>query len=264
MKESGESNAAADWVRVTFARHGAWHWRSPQGFAFAHAYRQVPVTLDELHACAANMPLAFGGDGMPVAVLRLSPNGLSAFVAPDGGWRGSYVPQMLRLYPFALGAPVHDGAAAALLVDEASGLVGPRGAAGQGVPVFDANGTLSAPVANLRRVLDDRMTAETRTGHAARDLKDAGLLRAFAPDTPLAGGWGIDQGALARLGRTQLARLHRSGALDLAYAHRMSLHHIDVLGRAEAVSAAPPPDRNAPLHAFMAAVSQDMARPDWG
>lgn len=266
MRISGHNSMTGDWVRVTHARHGAWHWRNPQGFAFAHAFRQVPVTLDEIHPCAANMPLIFGEDGMPVAVLRLSANAMSAFVAPNGAWRGSYVPELLRVYPFALGGPVQDGETAPLLVDEGSGFLAPH-AAGQGGPVFASDGTPSAAVARLRGVLDARVTAEARTRRAACDLQDAGVLHAFAAGTPLAGGWGVDQGALARLGRTQLARMHRSGALDLAYAHRISLHHTGVLMRAEAAGMHAPtvPDCGGTgVQAFMAAVSQDMARRDRG
>ena len=249
--------AAGTWVPLSHSRHGTWRWCRAESFAFAQAYRYVPVTLDESEGVAANMPVVFMADGMPVAVLRLARKGKSAFVASGGVWRGSYVPDLLRAYPFAPNGQGVDGDAP-MLVDEASDLVA-RDGLSHGLRIFDDSGALVRPLGQLREVLRAYAQAEHRTRAAARDLVQAGVLVPFAQGTPLAGFYGIDRDTLAGLGRMAVGRLHRSGALFVAQAHFVSLCHVPVLLQAEAAFIARPCDNS--LHGFMAALSDDLARP---
>ncbi|WFE73682.1 SapC family protein [Roseinatronobacter sp. S2] len=260
MNMSCPQIAAGTWVPLSHTRHGTWRWCRAESFGFAQAYRHVPVTLDEGEGAAANMPVVFMPDGMPVAVLRLARRGKSAFVASRGVWRGSYVPDLLRAYPFAPNGWGGDGDAP-MLVDEASDLVARDGLA-HGLRIFDDNGALVPPLGRLRDMLRAHAQAEHRTRGAAQDLVQAGVLVPFAQGTPLAGFHGIDRAALAGLGRVTVAQLHRSGALFLAQAHFVSLCHVPVLQQAEAAFTAPPSNRS--LHGFMAALSDDLARPNSG
>lgn len=148
-----------------------------------------------------------------------------------------------------------------MLVDEASDLVARDGLA-HGLRIFDDNGALVPPLGRLRDMLRAHAQAEHRTRGAAQDLVQAGVLVPFAQGTPLAGFHGIDRAALAGLGRVTVAQLHRSGALFLAQAHFVSLCHVPVLQQAEAAFTAPPSNRS--LHGFMAALSDDLARPNSG
>lgn len=249
--------AAGTWVPLSHTRHGTWRWRRVESYDFAQAYRHVPVTLAEGEGAAANMPVVFMPDGMPVAVLRLTRKGKSAFVASGGVWRGSYVPELLRAYPFAPCGRGEDDRVT-MLVDESSDLVA-RADLSVGQRIFDESGALVPPLARLHDRLRAHEQAEHRTRGAALDLVHSAVLVPFAQGTPLAGFHGIDRARLAGLGRMQVARLHRSGALFLAQAHLVSLCHVPVLQRAEAALAAPAYDST--LHEFMAALSHDLARP---
>jgi hypothetical protein len=188
------------------------------------------VVLAELDPAAASFPVVFAEDAqgmMPVALLHLRRGAASPFVAEDGSWRGTYVPSALRAHPFSASA-TGAGDEMALLVDEGSGLVtdDPRDEA-----FFAADGTPSEPLGQVIAFFRTRALSERDTRAACAALDEAGLL-AIPPDRPDA------------LPDSALPGLWRSGALRLAQAHRLSLHHASWMARA--LSAAPGASTPAP------------------
>jgi hypothetical protein len=109
-----------------------------------------------------------------------------------------------------------------LLVDEGSGLIAPRDPAAPpegGEAFFTEDGQLSPTLAQIVSFFQTRVTAEAQTRAAMAALAAAGLLTPTppVPDLPLPNGvlW-VDSAALTGLGRSELAKLHRLGALGLA------------------------------------------------
>ncbi|MCC5985225.1 MAG: SapC family protein [Rhodobacteraceae bacterium] len=226
-------------VPVSAGRHGPRRWRRFASYAFAKPLRTVPVVLGEHEQIAANLPILFAGHGAglaPVALLRVAATGDTALVAPNGVWRGSYVPSLLRVHPFSA-RPAGD--AFELLVNESSGLITDDPADER---FFDDDGTLAAPLAAVVDFFRQRAEAAQRTAAACRELEQAGLLTDPPEGSPLAGFRVIARDPLADLPRTRIATLHRSGALALAQAHLVARHHIGLLAHAEARLSEPAPE----------------------
>ena len=231
-----------------------WCW--PGDFSYAQRFRLLPVFAGEHEAIAANLPIVFDAHALPWAVLRLAQGGASAMVAANGVWRGSHVPEALCSYPFAQGGQGDD---AGLWVDLDSGLVNPLP---QGQPFLGPDGRLTPALAQLQVRLAARARALPRLQAAADAILQSGLLQPFAQSDALDGHFTLSRARLDGLGRAELARLHRSGALALAQAHFVSLAHIALMARAEQELAAPPAKGQSRLSAFLTALQSDRNAPD--
>ncbi|MBK1634142.1 SapC family protein [Rhodovulum adriaticum] len=234
---AGTASRADAPVPISPERHGARFWRRFTSFDFARAWRMVPVVLGEHEQVAASLPFFFvrTHDGLwPVALLRLSAAGPCALVAPNGTWRGAYVPSILRVHPFT--ARRRGDGQMVLLVDEASGLVTDDPA---DEAFFTPQGD-PAPV--LEKVIDffrTRAGAETDTRAAMAEIAARKLLMPFVPpqglgDLDATGLLVPDRTRLAALARADIAALYRCGALGLMQAQAVSVHHLAFLASAEA------------------------------
>jgi hypothetical protein len=169
-----------------------------------------------------------------VALTRLTEAGTCALVSPGGQWRGSYVPSVLRVHPFA--AQRAETGDAELLVDEASGLVTDDPGDER---FFDAGGDPAPAVREVIAFFQTRASAEQRTRMA---MSEVAARAPLVPLTAPGGGAQMDVKGLfvpdpARidgLGRADLGALHRCGALALLQAQAVSLHHLPFLAVAEA------------------------------
>ncbi len=228
-----------DLVPVSQERHSGMVWRRFQSYDFVQDQPLVPVVLGEHEQVASALPmiLAQTERGLwPVAVTRLGPR--TALVAPNGVWRGSYVPSILRVHPFAMRATAGQ---AALLINEASGLLAQAPQPGIGwEPFFDPDGGLSPVLRTVVAYFSDRIQAETRTGAAVEALAQMGVLTAQSPFRQAEAAAllpetarHIDPAALAGLSRTDLAHLHRTEALSLAHAMLVARHHFSFLDQVE-------------------------------
>lgn len=242
----------SDLVPVSLERHGAQVWLRFQSYGFVQDHPLVPIVLGEQEQVAATLPIVaqrHAGALWPMAVTRLGPR--SAMVAANGVWRGSYVPSILRVHPFAARPSPDNPAQSVLLVNEGSGLVQPRPALGPAEgqePFFTEDGQLVPVLAQIVAFFQARIPAEAQTRTAMAALDGAKLLTPTPPldgiSVPEGALW-IDAGALAALGRSELAHLHRLGALALAHAMLVARHHLGFLAQVEAqldqIAAAPQP-----------------------
>jgi len=224
-------------VAISQERHGGRFWRRFTSYAFARDTYSVPVVLAELEPAASAFPLVFrptASSGIEVhALLHLTADAPSPFVARDGGWRGTYVPSALRAHPFTAIPAGADGEMA-LLVDEASGLVtdDPRDE-----PFFDERGVPSAALDQVIAFFRTRAQSGRATRIACAALQAAGLLSPLAPlpgmkASDADGLFGIDTAALESLNHAALPELWTSGALRIAHAQRVSLCHAGWMARA--------------------------------
>ncbi|MBW7850434.1 MAG: SapC family protein [Rhodospirillales bacterium] len=225
-------------VPLSFSRHGGMRLKPARAYAHARAMTMVPVMAAELARVAQEMPVGFVRDGEGyalVALLGLEP-GRNLFVGPDGRWLAGYVPARIRQYPFVLG-----GSAAGptvVCVDESSGQLSKS----EGRPLFEGDGSPSALVREVSRVLQEMERDRAATSRAAGAL--AGLMVPWEmalesrDDARRAGGlFRVDETALNALSDEGFLALRHAGALGMAYAHLLSLGRAAVLHRLAAAQA---------------------------
>ena len=217
---------------VSPERHGTKRWRRFTSYAFVQAHPLVPIVLGEELQVAASLPILFAplkDQITPVAVTRLGAT--TALVAPNGSWRGSYVPSILRVHPFAA-RQTEDGRFA-LLVDEESGLLSNDAA---DPAFFGVDGEISPELAQVVTFFRSRAQAEIDTRAAMAVLvKTRLLVPARLPESNVLqeGLQEIDPILLNSLGRIDLTELHRTGVLGLVYATLVARQHLGFLTAAE-------------------------------
>jgi hypothetical protein len=220
----------ANMVPVTPARLGGKGWRRPTGYDFIAKAALVPLGGSEFPQAVPAMPIGFiehpPGAYVLVAIMALS-NDSNAFVGPGGQWLGSYVPAVLRSYPFSLIGS--DGSEQKMLaINEDSGLL-VDDPAGEGVEKFFEPDGSEAPatqsVTELLRFME-------------RDLAEAGLVKPW-PLTVQVGNQQltvnglhcIDERALNALADASFLQLRRASSLIIAYGHLLSVTQVGLLTR---------------------------------
>lgn len=225
--------------RLSAERHKGLRWRPAPDFEFAAHWFAVPLAFGEVLRAAAYFPVVFRAETRgigPVALLSSREGNRTPFLNPDGRLRSGYVPELLRLYPFC----VHiDGAGEAALAFDPS----PRcvGTDPEWRAVFEPSGTLSSEVARITGLLKGWTADHQRALLVTQALKGAGVLRPVSSQAQqVAACFQVDAHVLEAKDNPEQFQLLRSGALQLAYAHAVSLAHlvklnapVDDLARAE-------------------------------
>jgi SapC len=227
-------------VPVTPARLGGRGWRRPTGYDFIAKHAVVPLGGSELSQAVPAMPIGFiehsPGAYVLVAMMALS-KGSNVFVGPGGQWLGSYVPAVLRSYPFSLIGS--DGSEQKMLaIDEDSGLL-VDDPAGEGVEKFFEPDGSEAPatksVTELLRFMERDLAV---TNRAVAALAEAGLVKPW-PLTVQVGNQQltvnglhcIDERALNALADASFLQLRRTSSLIIAYGHLLSMTQVGLLTR---------------------------------
>jgi hypothetical protein len=239
---------------VSRERHGLKKWQRFNGYAFAAADALVPVVGAELARAAVSMPLAFSeqsGRATLVALLSLVP-GHNMFVDPRGRWLGGpYVPAWLRLYPFRM-LPQQDTGELVLCVDEESGLVVERNAAGE--EFFDREGNLSPALKPVSDALTVAERSRSVIDSAVTALAQAGVIRPWQinvktdqGEKAISGLQHIDDAALRALPDDVFLKLRTTPALPIAYAQMLSAVHLGRFEHLAKLHNQPPPSPLAAL-----------------
>ena len=139
-------------VPVNKERHASKKIKEVSGFAFASSFHIAYVTMQEFARAASIFPIVFLEDKdkdefRPVVLLGLNA-GENLFVGKDGKWQASYVPAIIRRYPFALTPAGNDGQYV-VCIDEESPLVSDT----EGAPLFDEKGEPTQVIDNVKRYL---------------------------------------------------------------------------------------------------------------
>lgn len=229
-------------------RHGAWGWRTDDLAAAAAAAGALPLGLAEAPLLAATLPLLFrrvGGRALPFVLVKAAGAPASPLVTPQGRFRGAC--------PVALStAPFLPGPAGLLWLDESSPLL-TRGSGG--VPFFGPEG-LTAPARAAEAALRLWARDRRRAAKAAAALEREGLLCRLQHAAAGSGSLMVDAARLALLDGAAVERLQAQGALGLAWAHRVSLAHLNTLAHHARPVAGPAPHG---LLAMMAAEAAELA-----
>lgn len=200
------------------------------GYRHAQSDPVVSVLLAELLKLLPHYTLGFVARGkgyMPVALLSLDGES-NLYVAANGKWVGSYVPAMMRGYPFALA----DGSNNQKVVVVDTERLSDEG----GEPLFEGD----EPSTTVQQTLDFLNQCEKdrqQTAKAAGALQQAGVIVPWALSIPRSEGaepqridglYRVDEKALNNLDAETYATL-RGAPMALAHAHLFSVEQTDQL-----------------------------------
>lgn len=222
------------------AAHRLLRYAPSQPYHFAAQQLFAPIVSGEADMVAREYAIVFSDQSgsLPLALLGRA-RGSNAYVRDSGHWMARYVPAHFRRYPFVMaeatapGAAEGEGASAIehiVVIDADAPHLGPD----QGERLFTDEGQPTQVLQNVQRVL---LIMEHDSQHtlglvaqleAAQLLVERQVVVASKHGQPvgLTGLRVVDFERLDALDDATLAALQRSGALDLIYAHRVSLANL--------------------------------------
>lgn len=144
-------------------------------FAFADGFHIASLMVHEFARASSIYPIVFledkEQDEFHSVVLLGLEAGENLFLADDGSWKASYVPAIIRRYPFALARLGDQEDQFTVCLDEESAFVDTK----HGEALFDKDGEPTQVVENVRRYLSEMQQMDVFTREFARFLAEHNL-----------------------------------------------------------------------------------------
>ena len=222
-------------VPVTKARHAGKKIKQVEGLGFASQFHIASVMVHEFARASAIYPVVFLEDKAkdefrPVVLMGLEA-GENLFVGEDGKWAASYVPAIIRRYPFALASTGEEGRFT-VCIDEGSDLVNDD----EGVALFDENGEPAESLENVKRYLGelqqmDMFTREFCKYFAEHNLFTPLNMRVRQADQikNINGCYVVNEERLNNLSNERFIEMREKRYLPAVYSHLVSLAQIERL-----------------------------------
>lgn len=222
-------------VPVNKNQHAATKVKAIDSFAFANNFHIASIMVHEFVRAASVYPVVFLEDKekdefRPVVLMGLDA-GENLFVGQDGKWQASYVPAIIRRYPFAL-AKGADQDQYTVCIDEDSQYV----SATEGQPLFNENGEPTQVIENVKRYLGELQQMEAFTREfcqylAAHNLFTPLNMRVRAADQikNITGCYVVNEERLNNLSDAGFLEVKSRRYLAPVYAHLTSLAQIERL-----------------------------------
>lgn len=145
-----------------------------EGFGFASDFHIASLMVHEFARAASVYPIVFVEDQTldefrPIVLLGLE-QGENLFVGTDGKWQASYVPAIIRRYPFALARTSEEGQFT-VCIDQQSDIVNEL----EGAALFDDQGEPTEVIENVKRYLGELQQMEVFTQEFCRKMSQANL-----------------------------------------------------------------------------------------
>ncbi|MEA1053009.1 SapC family protein [Lamprobacter modestohalophilus] len=229
-------------VVLNAEHHRQQRFTPPRDLSHARGLMSAEIVAAEVAQVLASFPLAFlypqPEQPMLAALFSLEQD-RNWFVLPDGRWAVTYIPALVRAWPFALHWPPN-AESGVLCIDEAAFSDEPDAEL-----LFDDQGGDAPALARARTFANQYGKDLQATRRATRRLHEAGLitpwpLKLQRPDgqpSAIEGLWHLDEAALKQLPAATLADLCTSGALGLAYAQLLSHARLENLQKTAAIHA---------------------------
>ncbi len=216
-------------VPVNKERHANKKIKDISSFDFASKFHIAYVTMHEFARAASIFPIVFLEDKekdifRPVALMGLSA-GDNLFVDAKGKWQASYVPAIIRRYPFAL-APSGGEGQYVVCIDEGSALVSDT----EGAPLFDDKGEPTQVIDNVKRYLGELQQMDTLTNGFCKFLSENNMftplnMRVRDDDKVknISGCYVVNEERLNNLSDERFLEIKGKSYLAPLYAHLISL-----------------------------------------
>ena len=216
-------------VPVNKERHAKKKIKETTGFGFASQFHIAYVTMQEFARAASIFPIVFLEDKeadefRPVVLLGLNA-GENLFVDADGKWQASYVPAIIRRYPFAL-TPGGQSDQYVVCIDEESPLVSDT----EGSALFDEKGEPTQVIENVKSYLSELQQMDAITKDFCKFLAEHNMftplnMRVRDNDKVknISGCYVVNEERLNNLSDERFLEIKNKRFLPAIYAHLISL-----------------------------------------
>ena len=216
-------------VPVNRERHAGKKIKEATSFSFAGGFHIAYVTMQEFARAASIFSIVFLEDKdkdefRPVVLLGMNA-GENLFIGDDGKWNASYIPAIIRRYPFALAPSGQDGQYT-VCIDEASELVSDT----DGSALFDDKGEPTQVIENVKRYLGELQQMDTLTREFCKFLAEHNMftplnMRVRDNDKvkSITGCYVINEERLNNLSDERFLEIKNKRYLPSMYAHLISL-----------------------------------------
>jgi hypothetical protein len=221
-------------VALNTVAHGRLRLKPTTGYGFAKEEMLCPLVFSEIERAAREFVIVFPkiSESGPQALLGTAKS-TNSYVGADGRWLARYIPVHFRRYPFVAGTEKGDDTTEQkmiIMIDEDA----PQLDETQGKALFTDEGRPSEIVQRGIRILKALQEEAQRAKEQVGLLEHHGLLieqavkieRENAAVKGVGGFRLVNSEKLRNLQASVLGELHQSGALQLAYAHKLSLTNL--------------------------------------
>lgn len=222
-------------VPVNKARHEGKKIKQVEGFGFAADFHIASIMVHEFARAASLYPVVFLEDKeqdsfRPVVLMGMDA-GENLFVGADGKWQASYVPAIIRRYPFALASAGEEGKFT-VCIDEGSDLISDT----DGLPLFNEQGEPAEALENVKRFLGELQQMDALTNEFCKYMVAHNMLTPLNMRVQQAdqvkninGCYVINEERLNGLSVDGFMELRDKRYLPAVYAHLLSLAQIERL-----------------------------------
>lgn len=222
---------------VNQQRHGNLKVTPVRNFDFARGLHLASIMINEFFRAASTYPIVFiedqrTSDFRPVVMLGLKPEE-NLFVNDEGRWEATYIPAIIRRYPFAL-ARTQDEGRFTVCIDEDSPFL-TDDAQAEGQPLFD-QGQPGEVIERVKKYLGELQQMEMLTQQFCREFKEKNMfsplnMRVRDADAVrnITGAYAINEQRLGNLSDEDFLEIRRKNYLPAIYSHLTSLSQIERL-----------------------------------
>lgn len=219
---------------VSAQRHGDLCVESGIPYEFAKDLRAVPLVAQEIAVACREYTIVFAPSGkgdevVPFVVLGVKEN-QNLYVNDEGDWNAQYIPAFIRRYPFVFAAN-EEANKFTLCIDETW-----KGCnrEGKGERLFNEKGEKSEFLDRLLQFNENFQKNSILTNLLCKKLQELELLDTQQAQLQIKGGEKIQLTGFSLVNREKLTNLPadtlqeltKNGALELIYAHLLSLNNL--------------------------------------
>jgi hypothetical protein len=221
-------------VPISLEKHGKKRIKAIQNFDFVKNINMASIMVHEFSRAASIYPIVFVEDTRkdqfrPVVLLGLE-EGENLFVQNDR-WQASYIPAIIRRYPFALAKTGEEGRFT-VCIDDQSELLTEE----EGRPLFEDNGEPAELMNGVKRYLAELQQMDKFTDDFCKYLAEKNM---FAPLNMrvrigremrnITGAYIVNEERLNALSDETFLEMRTQKYIPVVYAHLSSLSQIERL-----------------------------------
>ena len=224
-----------NFVPLNKERHLAKKVKPINTFSFAQKMYMAFIGVHEFYRASSTYPIVFieNTDNdmfQPVVLLGLQP-GENLFVNDEGKWDASYIPAIIRQYPFGM-ATTNEDTRFTVCIDESCEFINDE----EGEPIFNEDGEPGEVVNRIKEYLSQLKQMEILTKEFCQTLKEKNM---FAPLNMsisnsgelrrITGGYMINEQRLNNMPDNEFLMLRKTNGLSFVYNHLSSLTQVERL-----------------------------------